>query len=85
MLARLTVENSGEILLDGVRVQRSRQSQRLRRAYRRQVQMVFQDPFSSLNPAHDVGYHLRRPLRLHQGLRGKAAEAAALDLLAGCR
>jgi len=27
--------------------------------------MVFQDPFSSLNPSHTVGYHLRRPLLLH--------------------
>ena len=36
------------------------------KAYRRAVQMVFQDPFSSLNPAHTVRYHLERPLRLHQ-------------------
>ena len=34
--------------------------------YRRAVQMVFQDPFSSLNPAHTIAYHLVRPLRLHQ-------------------
>ncbi|GLQ10308.1 dipeptide/oligopeptide/nickel ABC transporter ATP-binding protein [Devosia yakushimensis] len=35
-------------------------------AYRRAVQMIFQDPFSALNPAHTVQYHLERPLRLHQ-------------------
>src|SRR5215470_3125296 len=35
------------------------------RAYRRQVQMVFQDPFSSLNPTHTVHHHLSRPLRIH--------------------
>jgi peptide/nickel transport system ATP-binding protein len=29
------------------------------------VQIVFQDPFSSLNPIHNVRYHLSRPLRLH--------------------
>ena len=35
------------------------------RSYRRHVQLVFQDPFSSLNPVHDVRYHLSRPLRIH--------------------
>ena len=32
--------------------------------YRRHVQIVFQDPFSSLNPVHTVRYHLSRPLRV---------------------
>ncbi|WP_214410804.1 ABC transporter ATP-binding protein [Sphaerisporangium fuscum] len=58
MLARLTEPTSGAILLDGERVRSARR-------YRKDVQMVFQDPFASLNPAHTVGYHLRRPLRLH--------------------
>ena len=30
------------------------------------MQLVFQDPFASLNPVHTVGYHLTRPVRLHQ-------------------
>ena len=34
--------------------------------FRRKVQMIFQDPFSSLNPLHTVGYHLMRPLQLYQ-------------------
>jgi peptide/nickel transport system ATP-binding protein len=41
-----------------------------RRAFRRhksEVQLVFQDPFASLNPVHTVRYHLERPVRLHQG------------------
>ena len=32
--------------------------------YRRNVQLILQDPFSSLNPVHDVRYHLARPLRI---------------------
>jgi peptide/nickel transport system ATP-binding protein len=36
------------------------------RQYKSQVQYVFQDPFSSLNPVHTVGYHLARPVQLHQ-------------------
>lgn len=35
------------------------------RSYRRHVQLVFQDPFSSLNPVHNVRYHLSRPLRIY--------------------
>jgi peptide/nickel transport system ATP-binding protein len=38
---------------------------RNRRVYRRHVQLVFQDPFSSLNPMHRIRYHLGRPLRIH--------------------
>ena len=38
-------------------------------AYRRDVQMVFQDPFSSLNPLHTVRYHLMRPLMIYHGLK----------------
>ncbi|WP_129336639.1 ABC transporter ATP-binding protein [Cellulomonas endophytica] len=41
--------------------------------YRRHVQMVFQDPFASLNPFHTVEHHVARPLRLH----GRTHDAAA--------
>jgi peptide/nickel transport system ATP-binding protein len=52
------------------------------RAYRRAVQMVFQDPFSSLNPVHTIRYHLERPLRLHQpALKGAERQAAIAELL----
>lgn len=50
--------------------------------YRAQVQMVFQDPFGSLNPTQSIGYHLERPLRLHRpDLKGRAVEAEMLALL----
>jgi peptide/nickel transport system ATP-binding protein len=52
-------------------------------AYRGQVPMVFQDPFSSLNPVHTIGYALDRGLKLHRSSLSRAereAEAArALD------
>ncbi|MCF1742512.1 ABC transporter ATP-binding protein [Paradevosia shaoguanensis] len=52
-------------------------------AYRASVQMVFQDPFASLNPAHTIRYHLERPLRLHQGrLSGSERMAMIEELLA---
>jgi peptide/nickel transport system ATP-binding protein len=53
--------------------------------YRSEVQMVFQDPFGSLNPTQSIGYHLERPLRLHRPeIKGRAAlQAEMLDLLEG--
>ena len=60
MIARLVRPTSGEILLtgpDGEPVPRKR--------YCDHVQMIFQDPFASLNPFHTVEHHLARPLKLH--------------------
>ncbi len=42
------------------------------REYRRHVQMVFQDPFAALNPAHSVQHHLERPLALHKSKLSRA-------------
>jgi peptide/nickel transport system ATP-binding protein len=61
MLARLIVPTAGEVLLRGEPTPRGG----VRRDYSRQVQLVLQDPFSSLNPVHSVRYHLERPLRIH--------------------
>jgi len=41
-----------------------------KRDYRRHVQMVFQDPFASLNPFHSIAHHIARPLRVHGRTRG---------------
>jgi peptide/nickel transport system ATP-binding protein len=62
LLGRLHEPTGGEIRFHGEPVGNSHQSLR---AYRRQVQYIFQDPFSSLNPAHGVRYHLARSLRLY--------------------
>ncbi len=51
------------------------------RDFRRHVQMVFQDPFSALNPNRTLGYALSRPLRNYQGLGAADARARAVELL----
>jgi peptide/nickel transport system ATP-binding protein len=63
MLARLIKPTSGSLLLGGREVPASNRG---RRDYTRQVQLVLQDPFSSLNPVHDIRYHLARPLLVHK-------------------
>ena len=55
--------------------------QRAFRKYKSEVQLVFQDPFSSLNPVHTVRYHLERPVKLHQHKRSKAELDAELTRL----
>lgn len=65
MVMQLETPTSGELsvnLDDGTPVVGS--------LYRRQVQMVFQDPFASLNPFHSIAHHIARPLRIHGRTRG---------------
>jgi peptide/nickel transport system ATP-binding protein len=75
LLAGQERPTSGQILLDGVDVEPATRA--AFRVYKRSVQMVFQDPFASLNPAHTVRYHLERPVRIHGGASARAAVAAA--------
>jgi peptide/nickel transport system ATP-binding protein len=78
-LSRLLVPNAGQILLRGKPVGRGRAALR---EYRRTVQVVFQDPFASLNPMHTVDHHLQRPLLLTPGHpRGDTLTTAVHDLL----
>ena len=79
MLMKLEAPTSGSILLDGVEsASRGRGLER----YRSEVQMVFQDPFASLNPFHTIVHHLERPIRLHHPkLSGSDVLARAVELL----
>ncbi|WP_258374539.1 ABC transporter ATP-binding protein [Curtobacterium sp. MCPF17_047] len=51
------------------------------RDLRSEVQMVFQDPYSALNPLHTVEYTLTRPVVNYTGLRGRDARRRVLELL----
>jgi len=51
------------------------------RDLRKDVQMVFQDPYAALNPLHTVEYALSRPIRNYTPLRGQEARARVLELL----
>jgi peptide/nickel transport system ATP-binding protein len=73
LLARLEPPASGAIHWQGRDVLAERGRPKL--AFRGAVQLIFQDPFASLNPARRVHHHLERPLRLH----GKAKTRAEVD------
>ena len=76
ILAEIIKPDKGTVLLDGKPVPSGRP-----RSYARQVQMVFQDPFASLNPVHRVRHNLERPLQIHH-LAGKNPDAVVESLLA---
>jgi peptide/nickel transport system ATP-binding protein len=51
------------------------------RGYHRRVQMIFQDPYSALNPLHTVGYTLARPARNHLRMDARRAADRVAELL----
>jgi peptide/nickel transport system ATP-binding protein len=75
LLAQIIKPDAGQVLLDGRPAPAGRP-----RSYAAQVQMVFQDPFASLNPVHRVRHHLIRPLQIHHMAEG-GADAAVAELL----
>ena len=69
----LVSANEGRVLFDGQDI--AQLSRAELKAYRRRVQMVFQDPYSSLNPRMKVGEQLEEPLKTHRlGDRADRAE-----------
>ncbi|MGH2849912.1 MAG: ATP-binding cassette domain-containing protein, partial [Solirubrobacteraceae bacterium] len=75
-IAGLLVPDSGEIELDGAPLTHRD------RAARRAIQLVFQDPYASLNPRRTVGGVLRELLRVHDLASGPEIEARCVELMA---
>ncbi len=62
MLSRIVPPTSGELYLNGNKVDLKTQRDL---AYAREVQLVLQDPFASVNPVHKVMHAIERPLLIH--------------------
>jgi oligopeptide/dipeptide ABC transporter ATP-binding protein len=78
-VARLTQPTSGSVLLDGEDVLRA--GRRRLQAIRKDVQVVFQDPYSSLDPRRTVAQAISEPLEIHRvGTRG-SRRSRVLELL----
>lgn len=77
-ILRLEEATSGKVLFNGVNVLKLKKEDL--RKVRRHMQIVFQDPFSSLNPKMTVGAIVGEPLEIHNLARGeeKAQRVAAL-------
>ncbi len=78
-ILRLIEPTDGEVLFDGVDVTKLSKSKM--REYRKKMQIIFQDPFASLNPRMSVGDIIGEALQIHNLARGKAREERVADLL----
>jgi oligopeptide transport system ATP-binding protein len=81
-ITRLTDPTSGSIKLLGTEI--STLSRRKMRPLRRQVHIVFQDPYSSLNPRLTIGQIVGEPMRLHDTAKGKALDRRVDEMLEKC-
>ena len=74
----LTKLTNGSVLIDGVDIGKANKAEK--KAFRRKVAVMFQDPASNLNPRETVESSIMRPLILH-GMPKKEARAKALETL----
>jgi oligopeptide transport system ATP-binding protein len=81
-ITRLIEPTSGSIKLLGTEI--SHLSRRAMRPLRRQVHIVFQDPYSSLNPRLTIGQIVGEPMRLHGTASGSALDRRVAEMLEKC-
>jgi oligopeptide transport system ATP-binding protein len=79
VILRLQPATSGEVLFEGKDVHKLPPPDM--RRLRREMQIIFQDPYASLNPRMTVGGIIGEALALHHGLKGKAARERIVGLL----
>lgn len=79
MVARLSEPTSGTVRFDGADVTRLERS--ARQKYRRDVQIIFQDPFGALNPRMTVEELIVEPLQVHRFGSARDQKARARELI----
>ncbi|MGG4341400.1 ABC transporter ATP-binding protein [Paenibacillus lautus] len=79
LVTRLLTPNSGEVLFNGTDISGYNENQM--RPLRKDMQMVFQDPYASLNPRMKVKELVAEPLLIHTKLSTKERDKLACELL----
>ena len=79
LLVRLHDPTSGSVHFDGSDI--TTLSRRRLRPYRREMQMIFQDPYASLNPRKRVGQILGDPFEIHGGVSREKTRTRVRELL----
>lgn len=80
-LTRLYEPTSGNLSLNGKNIN-DKQNPIKQADLAKEIQMIFQDPFGSLNPVHTIRHHLYRPIKLHMPhLKGEAIENYMIQML----
>ena len=78
-ILRLYAPTGGRIVFDGVDITKASENEL--HPIRRKMQMVFQDPYASLNPRHSVGRIVGEPLRTHRATSRKSLAGEVGELL----
>ena len=79
LMLRLCEPTRGRVIFDGIDL--AALGPRDLRGFRRHMQMIFQDPFASLNPRMSVREALMEPIALHRGFRGRKGLEVAERLM----
>jgi peptide/nickel transport system ATP-binding protein len=82
LLARVYKPTKGEIYFEGKPISRLR-TRRQRLAYASDVPIVFQDPYSSINPAYRISHGIRRGIRLHRRDLGRRRRGQEVERALG--
>jgi dipeptide transport system ATP-binding protein len=80
LLTFIEPPSAGALMINGEDVARADAA--TRRRLRREIQIVFQNPYGSLNPRQKIGKALEEPLRVSTKMSARAREAAARDMMA---
>jgi len=79
LILRLVEPTAGKIVFDGADV--TQLSSEEMRHLRRRMQIIFQDPYASLNPRMKIGYSVGHGLQIHHLAQGKELEAQVIDIM----
>jgi peptide/nickel transport system ATP-binding protein/oligopeptide transport system ATP-binding protein len=79
LMMRLIDPSSGDVILDGQDI--TRLDEKALAPIRRKIQLIFQDPFASLNPRMTVAQMVAEPLMLHDIVPSREREARVIELL----
>src|SRR6201746_2128988 len=82
MVVGLLPPSSGEVVIDGISMSDAKQAQ-VRQKLRRRIQMIFQDPYASLNPRFRVDAIVSEPIRAFDLIQGERDIAARVGELLG--
>jgi dipeptide transport system ATP-binding protein len=79
LLTFIEPPSAGALMIEGVDVAQAGKTARKR--LRREIQIVFQNPYGSLNPRQRIGKALEEPLRVNTTMTAREREAAARDIM----
>jgi peptide/nickel transport system ATP-binding protein len=79
LLARLLEPTSGSVVLDGVNITAASPKQMV--GLRREIQVVFQDPYACLNPRHSIGQSIGTPIRIQKTMNRSDEKHRVFELL----